>query len=359
MNENEDAIHYMRLALQLAEKGRFTVSPNPMVGCVLVKNNQIVGEGFHDKAGNPHAEIYAMRNAGDNAEGATVYLTLEPCCHYGRTPPCTDALIKAKVKKVVIPNLDPNPLVAGKGVAALRMAGIDVVIGVEFERASELNEIFFHYIKHQRPFVLMKWAMSLDGKTVTHAKDSRQISCIETQEHAHQLRREVDAILIGANTAIRDNPLLTARLNPHPLDAQIQPLRLVLCSQQKLPLDLKLFDQSLPGKTVVITTNAKPLKWQKELMDQGIELISLEKDSEGQANLGQLLDILGARNLTSLLIEGGMSTQHSFMQAGLVNKFHLYLANQIIGPLEKKHSLNHLTMNSLGSDFHFTGYNKE
>lgn len=360
MSSDKNSAYYMRLALDLAEKGRYTVSPNPMVGCVIVKDGQIVGEGFHDKAGNPHAEIYAMRHAGTQAEGATVYLTLEPCCHYGRTPPCTNALIEAKVKKVVIPGLDPNPLVSGKGVAALREAGIDVEMGIEEERAIQLNEIFFHYIIHRRPYVILKWAMSLDGKTVTHEKDSRQISGLETQIHAHQLRREVDAILIGANTAIRDNPQLTARLDqdttPNP---DKQPLRIILSNNKQLPLDLKLFSPDLPGKTLLVTTEpAHQLGYQK-IIEQGVEVLLLEKNNRNQVHLPKLLDILGQRSVTSLLVEGGMTVQHDFMQEGLVNKFHVYLANKLIGSMEQKHSPTQVQLNSLGSDFHLSGYCKD
>lgn len=351
---NNDSSYYMGLALELAEKGRYGVSPNPMVGCVIVKDGVIVGEGFHDKAGNPHAEIYAMRAAGEKAEGATVYLTLEPCCHYGRTPPCTNALIAAKVKKVVIPGLDPNPLVAGKGVQALRAVGIEVEIGIEHQRAAQLNEIFFHYITHKRPYVILKWAMSMDGKTMTHEKDSRQISCPETQHHAHQLRRQVDAILVGANTAIRDNPELTARLDQTNSDKQ--PLRIILSSKNKIPLDLKLFSEELPGKTVLIITEATHNDWYQPLVAQGVEVLMLEKNNKGQVNLPKLLDVLGARGITSLLVEGGMTVQHDFMQEQLVNKFHVYIANKLIGTLEKKQTVSAASMDQLGTDFHITGY---
>lgn len=359
MKEKNEASYYMQLALQLAEKGRFTVSPNPMVGCVIVKDGQLVGEGFHDRAGNPHAEIYAMRDAGARAQGATVYLTLEPCCHYGRTPPCTDALIKAQVKKVVIPCLDPNPLVAGKGVAALRAVGIEVEVGVETERALQLNEIFFHYITHQRPYVILKWAMSLDGKTVTTPTDSRQISCMETQQHAHQLRREVDAILIGAKTAINDDPLLTARLDTPVPPSEKQPTRVILTNETTLPLDLKLFKQDLPGKTWIVTTNPKHHGVYQSLIDQGIEVITLPKNTQGQVDLPALLDCLGQRNITSLLVEGGMSVQNNFIQANLVNKFHVYLASVLIGTRAQKHPIADLAMHQLGSDFHLTGYCKD
>ncbi len=356
MNVANDSAYYMQYALQIAEKGRTTVSPNPMVGCVIVKNNCIVGEGYHVKAGHPHAEIYALQAAGNKAEGATVYIALEPCCHFGRTPPCTDALINAKVKKVVIPCLDPNPLVAGKGVEILRAAGIEVEVGLEAERAIQLNELFFHYMKHRRPFVILKWAMSLDGKTIAHTSDSRQISGIEAQHHTHQLRREVDAILVGANTAIRDDPLLTARLNKQPEDDENQPLRIIVSSQNTLPLNLKVFDTTLPGKTLIATTRADGHRQYKALIKKGIEVLSIPMNNEGLVSLPSLLEILGSRGITSILVEGGMSLQHNFIKEHLVNKIHVYLANVLIGTVEKKIDISNVTMNTLGTDFHFIGY---
>ncbi|TAL60175.1 MAG: bifunctional diaminohydroxyphosphoribosylaminopyrimidine deaminase/5-amino-6-(5-phosphoribosylamino)uracil reductase RibD, partial [Legionella sp.] len=272
---------------------------------------------------------------------------------------CSDALIKAKVKKVVIPNLDPNPLVAGKGVEALRAVGIEVEVGVETEKAMQLNEIFFHYITHKRPYVILKWAMSLDGKTMTHVKDSRQISCLETQVHAHELRRQVDAILVGANTALRDNPKLTARLDKNNAHLEKQPLRIILANQNKLPLDLHVFTSQLPGKTLLVTTDASHDTWYKPIIGQSVELLVLPKNTRGQVDLTCLLDEIGKRSITSLLVEGGMTVQHDFMQEELVNKFHVYLANKIIGTLEKKQDPLQVSMEKLGTDFHFTGYFEE
>jgi len=358
MNKKKDSAYYMRLALQLAEKGRFTVSPNPMVGCVIVKDEQIIGQGYHDKAGHPHAEIYALQDAGSASEGATVYLTLEPCSHYGRTPPCANALVQAKVKKVVIPCLDPNPLVAGKGVAVLQSAGIEVELGVETESALQLNEIFFHYMRHQRPYVILKWAMSLDGKTITHDKDSRQISCPETQNHAHHLRRQVDAILVGANTVLKDNPMLTARLDESTASDK-QPLRIVLSGKNKLPLKSKVFDKQLPGKTLLVLTNRSQLQWYNDLIKRNVELVLLEKNNKGFASLPALMEVLGKSGVTSLLVEGGMTVHQEFIQEQLVNKFHVYLASKLIGTLDQKQSLTGLSMERMGSDFHFTGYSEE
>jgi diaminohydroxyphosphoribosylaminopyrimidine deaminase/5-amino-6-(5-phosphoribosylamino)uracil reductase len=219
---NQTPQFYMQQALALAEKGRFSVSPNPMVGCLIVKAGKIIGQGYHHQAGTPHAEIHALREAGAEAKDADVYVTLEPCCHYGRTPPCTDALIAAGVTRVYFACHDPNPEVAGKGSAALKAAGIQAEEGLCRSEAQQLNKIFFHFIQTKRPFVFSKWAMSLDGKTMTHPDDLPAISSTASRSHSHLLRRAVDAILIGTNTAIDDDPALTVRLPDVP-DAQ-QPI---------------------------------------------------------------------------------------------------------------------------------------
>lgn len=339
---------YMQHALELAEKGQFTVSPNPMVGCVIVRGESIVGKGYHHKAGEAHAEIHALNAAGLQAQNATVYLTLEPCCHYGRTPPCTDALIKAKVKKVIIACLDPNPLVAGKGVEALRTAGIEVEIGLEAAKAKQLNEIFFHYITTKRPFVIAKWAMSLDGKTTTHINDSRQISCPETQCHAHHLRQQVDAILVGAQTVLRDNPLLTVRHSTQQIEKK--PLRIILTRHTKLPLELNIFKTN---HTLVVTCDELHHEWYQQ---HGIQALYLPKNQQHQVDLYSLLKLLGERNIASVLVEGGMTVQQNFFKENLINKIHVYLADVIIGTLETKQALQNMTTEFLGNNLHLTGY---
>jgi diaminohydroxyphosphoribosylaminopyrimidine deaminase/5-amino-6-(5-phosphoribosylamino)uracil reductase len=344
---------YMTQALALAEKGRFTVAPNPMVACLLVKNNEVVGQGFHQKAGAPHAEVLALEEAQEKAKGATAYVTLEPCCHQGRTPPCTAALIKAQVKEVYVATLDPNPLVWGKGVEALEQAGIVVKQGLLEGEAKKLNEIFFHYIKTKRPFVLVKWAMSLDGRTSTHPQDSRQISSQESQRHTHALRQAVDAILVGSQTAIHDNPQLTARAFTEEL-IQKQPLRIVLDSKGSLPLNLKLVNGSLPGKTLVATTAASEEGWRKSLETQGTEVVVLPEDELGRVSLPALLACLGKKEISSLLVEGGETIHASFFKEGLVNKIQVYLAPAIISSLIKKQFLSQLNCEALGQDFSFS-----
>lgn len=343
--------HFMQQALSLARKGLGTVSPNPMVGCVLVKNGYIIGEGYHQRAGSAHAEINALAESQTDTHGATLYTNLEPCCHHGKTPPCTDALFRAGIKHAYVACLDPNPLVAGNGVAALRAAGITVEVGLEETAAKQLNEIFFHYITHQRPFVIAKWAMSLDGKTVTHAGDDRTISNTTSHQHTHQTRAMVDAILVGANTIIRDNPLLTARLDN---DSSKQPLRVVLTTHGNLPLDANIFDSAVPGKTIVFTTEAANPAWREALQQKNIEVILTEKNVSGQIKLSSVLDELGKREITSLLVEGGMTLLESFFQEQLVNKINVYLAPTIIGSLEKKHSLKDIALMNMNGDHYFT-----
>lgn len=323
---------YMQQALQLAEKGRYSVSPNPMVGCILVKNNQVVGQGFHQRAGEAHAEIIALDDAHENAIYSTMYVTLEPCAHHGKTPPCITAIIKHQIKKVYVACLDPNPLVAGKGIEALRAAGIEVEVGIFSDQAKKLNEIFFHYITSNRPFVIAKWAMSLDGQTITHHQDDREISCHQSQISSHELRKQVDAILIGAETARHDNPQLTIRHVSH----DRQPLRIILSGKGNLPLNLKLFDCST--KTLLVTTDDFKIDKSKAF-PENVEILALPKNAHGQIDLHALLNELGKREISSLLVEGGMRTHQQFIEKNLVNLFQVYLAPVIISNFEKKQKL--------------------
>lgn len=340
-------------ALKLAEGGRFTVSPNPMVGCVIMKDDEVVGEGFHQYAGGHHAEIMALQQAGSAAQEATVYVTLEPCCHTGRTPPCTDSLIKAGVKRVYIASTDPNPLVAGKGILALEAANIEVHVGILGEQAQKLNEIFFHYMRHKRPFVIAKWAMSLDGKTITHSDDSRDISSQASQQFAHQTRQRVDAILIGSQTAIHDNPSLTARFHLQDRLQAKQPVRIILTSRGQLPFNLKIFDPVLAAKTIIATTDSVDPVWEKMAKEKNISVLILPKNKNGQVDLHALLNTLGKMEITSLLIEGGMTMHENFIEEDLVNQFHVYLAPVIIGKLNKKHRLDITHSSRIEADYYF------
>jgi diaminohydroxyphosphoribosylaminopyrimidine deaminase/5-amino-6-(5-phosphoribosylamino)uracil reductase len=328
----------MQQALELARLGRYTVSPNPMVGCVIVKDNQVVGTGHHQKTGEPHAEIFALQEAGEAARGATAYVTLEPCAHHGRTPPCIDALIKAGISQVFVACTDPNPLVAGKGIEQLRVAGIEVEVGLLAKAATELNQIFFHYITTKRPFVIAKWAMSLDGKTITAATDSKQISGLEAQQEVHDLRQQVDAILIGAETARADNPELTARFNVTELSKQ--PIRIVVSRSGNLSNNLNIFDKKLPGLTILALSDVQAAKvWE----GRGINVLLF-------TTLTDLLTQLAQQNITSVLVEGGEQMRQQFFAENLVNKIDVYIAPVIIGGLQHKHLMSELRCTQVGSD---------
>lgn len=343
-------IEYMSKALCLAEKGRTSVSPNPMVGCVIVNQGEIVGEGFHQQAGGPHAEVAALRQAGDRAQGGTAYVSLEPCCHYGKTPPCTQALIEAGVARVYASCLDINPLVSGAGITKLREAGIQVETGLMESEARKLNEVFFHYILHKRPFVIAKWAMSLDGKTVTAPGDSREISSEESRFHSHQIRMQIDAILIGANTARIDNPLLTARHGTETSTPERQPLRIVLCGKTPLPLDLRVFEPGQSAQTLVIATPETDQSWIKALQQKSVGVLTIPANTHHHVDLQILLDELGRRQITSLLVEGGMAVHESFIRENLVNQFHVYLSPVVIGGLKNKRVLNQPLVTTLNND---------
>ncbi|MFZ6026527.1 MAG: bifunctional diaminohydroxyphosphoribosylaminopyrimidine deaminase/5-amino-6-(5-phosphoribosylamino)uracil reductase RibD [Chloroflexota bacterium] len=320
---------FMQQALALAAKGQGYTSPNPAVGAVIVRNRQVVGAGYHQKAGQSHAEVEALRSAGDKAHGATLYVTLEPCSHHGRTPPCTQAIIAAGVREVVYAVADPNPLVSGKGHRKLVEAGLVVTQGVCAAQAQYLNRFFFHSVVHGRPYVVAKFAASLDGKIATRSGDSRWISGEASRQQAHWLRHLCDAVLIGADTAILDNPRLTTRLegflNPR------QPIRILLDSRGRVPLGVNIFDPSLPGKTIVATTDAMPAGHAAALDRKGIEVLVLPAAPDGRVDPGPLLDALGRRELISLLIEGGGQVMASFVLRGLVNEVWAFLAPIILG----------------------------
>lgn len=342
---------YMQMALQLAERGRYSVSPNPLVGCVLVNDDHVVGSGWHEKAGGPHAECFALEQAGSRAHGATAYLTLEPCSHVGRTPPCAPQLVAAGIKTAYIATLDPNPLVNGQGVAHLQAAGITVHVGLCAEAARQQNRIFFHFIQQKKPFVIAKWAMSLDGKTSVQKGDDRQLSSEESQHKTHELRHGVDAIVVGSHTAIQDDPLLTVRY----LDTILKhPIRLILCGQTLLPFNLRVLDQTLPGATWLIVPENIDAAWYQAAQKQNVTVIPCMTDEKGQIHLPTLMDYLATKGITSILVEGGMSLLQSFFTAGLVNESHVFLTPTIIGSLAKKMKMTVNSMQAVGVDYHLT-----
>ena len=317
---------FMDRALQLAARGRGTVSPNPMVGAIVVKDGVVVGEGWHARAGEPHAEVHALRAAGERAQDGTIYVTLEPCSHWGRTGPCAEAIIRAGIKEVVMAVQDPNPQVAGRGAQRLKEAGILVREGVLEEQARQLNEIFFHWITTQRPFCVAKYAMTMDGKIATVTGESKWISSEISRQRAQHLRHELDGILVGVDTVIADDPALTCRL-----PGGRQPLRIVLDSQGRIPLDAHVVS-SAQADTLIATTAAGFDKLSAAFSDRPhVSVLALPVDEQNRVSLPFLLTLLGSRKITSLLIEGGSGVLGSFFASRLIDKVQVYLAPLVVG----------------------------
>jgi diaminohydroxyphosphoribosylaminopyrimidine deaminase/5-amino-6-(5-phosphoribosylamino)uracil reductase len=313
----------MRRALALARRGLGRTSPNPAVGCVIVRNGEIVGEGWHRKAGTPHAEIHALRQAGDRTFGADVYVTLEPCSHHGRTPPCAEALIAAGVARVFAGMSDPNPLVAGRGVAMLRNAGIAVECGILEDQCRLLNEAFVKHVTTGLPFVILKSAMTLDGKTATASGDSKWITCEESRRYVHTLRSKVDAIMVGVGTVLADDPQLTCRMVRGK-----DPVRVVVDSRLRTPSGAALFQLDSPADTILATVERDP---EKNAAIQRLGATTLLcRESGGRVDLEDLLHRLGARGIQSILLEGGRELVGTAVRKGLVDKFLFFYAPKII-----------------------------
>lgn len=319
----------MALALAEARRARGWSSPNPPVGAVVVRDGAVVGRGHTQPPGQAHAEVMALRQAGPAARGADLYVTLEPCSHHGRTPPCTAAIIAAGVARVHVALRDPNPAIDGAGLAQLAAAGIEVTLGDGAAAAAELCEGFTTHILTGRPLVIAKYAMSLDGRIATATGQSRWITGPAARAHLHRLRAAVDAILVGAGTVLADDPQLTARLPDATMPVH-QPLRVVLDSAGRLPLAARLFDPALPGRTLVATTVRMPADHRVALAARGVEVLTLPASPAGVA-LPALLDALGRRGVTSLLVEGGARVHAAFFAAGLVHKVLAYVAPVVIG----------------------------
>ena len=320
---------FMARALDLARAHLGETSPNPTVGAVLVKNGRIIAEGYHRAAGQPHAEIVALRQAGADARGATLYVTLEPCDHYGRTPPCSLAIIEAGVQQVFYATSDPNPT-AGGGAQRMAAAGIQVYRGPGEEEAREINRFFFHHVRTGLPYVIAKFAASLDGKIATHTGDSQWITGPEARQRGHHLRSQVDAILVGAGTVIADDPQLTAR-RPDGRLASRQPLRVALDSSGRIPLAAQIFSPDLPGRTLVATTTAMAAARRRALKERGVEVATLPADASGRVSIPHLLAHLGQRQTLSLMVEGGGEVLGSFFAAKVVQEVWAFLAPLIIG----------------------------
>ena len=316
---------YMKLALSLARKGIEGASPNPMVGAVVVKSGKIVGQGYHKIYGGAHAEINALHDAGMAAKGGTLYLNLEPCCYFGKTPPCTDTVIKAGIKRVVAGMTDPNPKVSGKGFDILRKAKLDVEIGVLEEECRRLNEGFIKRITTGRPFVILKVAASLDGKTATRHRESKWITSEASRLHVHKLRKQVDAIMTGIGTILADDPLLTPRVGK----VKRFPLRVVVDSSLRVPPTAKVVEVN----TLFVTTDSAPVQKLKFLESQGAK-VEIFKSRDGKVDMTIVMDYLGKKGINSMMIEAGPELSASLVREGLVDKVVFFYAPRIIGGID-------------------------
>ncbi|HSL87823.1 MAG TPA: bifunctional diaminohydroxyphosphoribosylaminopyrimidine deaminase/5-amino-6-(5-phosphoribosylamino)uracil reductase RibD, partial [Ignavibacteriaceae bacterium] len=319
---------YIQLTLELAKRGIGKVSPNPLVGCVITKNNKIIGAGFHTKYGDDHAEINAINSVQETLEGSTLYVNLEPCTHYGNTPPCVDRIIKEKIKRVVIGTLDVNPLVNGKSIKKLKDAGIDVKAGLLEKECIELNNFFFKFISKKLPYVTLKAAATLDGKIADVNSNSEWISSSDSRKYVHSLRNKFDAVLIGANTALIDNPQLTVR---H-IDGR-NPWRIILDSKLSLPINLKLFQKNFDKRTfLVISENGlKKKRKLRELEKLGVKIITVKKQVNNKTDLKFLLKELAKLNITSVLVEGGSKIFTSFIKQKLFDDLLVFISPKLIG----------------------------
>ncbi len=365
MSQKSPDERFMRMALRLAAKARGRTSPNPMVGAVVVKNGKVIGQGYHRKAGEPHAEALALKRAGSAAKGATLYVTLEPCSHTGkRTPPCTPLVIQSGVKRVVVAMIDPNPRVSGGGVKALRFAGIRVETGLLEDEAKKLNETFIKHITTGTPFVTLKIAQTLDGKIATASGESKWITGEEAREEGHKLRDANDAILVGINTVLKDDPSLTTRI-PNGRD----PVRVIVDSRLRIPLNAKVLTQRSEAKTIIATLANAPKSRIKKLQQLGAEVL-IARSSRGRVDLKDLMKKLGDRGIMSLLVEGGAEVNASALKAGIVDKVVFFIAPMLMtgrdalpsiggsSPEKLKHAmqLRDVTVKHVGRDLMVEGY---
>ncbi len=357
--ENSIDAHYMQRCLELAKRAIGRTAPNPMVGCIIVKNGHIIGEGFHPKAGEPHAEIFALRAAGDHAKDATLYVNLEPCNHHGRTPPCSEAVIASGITRVVVGMVDPNPQVAGSGIASLRSHGISVTVGIEEQACQTLNEAFVHRIVHQRPFGILKYAMTLDGKIATTTGHSAWITQPDARSWVHRLRSQCDAILIGGNTVRQDNPHLTTHnLSDH------NPLRVILSRSLDLPTVAHLWDIT-KTPTLIYTEGHPNPDLQTALQSQGVKIMSLAALTP-DAVMADLYD----RGLSQVLWECGGTLAAAALQDQAIQKIYAFIAPKIIGgshapspigdlglhQMTKAIELEKVRLQSMTTDFLIEGY---
>lgn len=344
---NKKDEEFMRMALGLALKGTGHTSPNPLVGAVIVRGDEVIGTGWHEYCGGLHAERNAIKDCierGNDPEGATIYVTLEPCCHYGKTPPCTEAIIENKMARVVYGALDPNPKVAGKGLEILAEAGIEVEGPVLNKECLEINEIFFHYITTGMPFVIMKYAMTADGKIAAYTGDSRWVTGETARKHTHMTRKKVSAIMVGIGTVLADDPMLNCRLDEPelkrdgtPFENSIDPIRVICDSKLRLPLDSQIVKTAGQIRTIVACVEGAAEKSgeiaekKAALEKAGVEVIEIPADTDGHVSISMLMKTLGELKIDSVLLEGGGEMNFSALESGVVNKVQVYIAPKIIG----------------------------
>lgn len=357
---NDD--YFMKKAIHLAKKGTGKTSPNPIVGAVIVKNGKIIGSGYHQKYGDNHAEIIAIKNSSGSVKGTTLFITLEPCCHHGNTPPCVDTIIKEKIKRVVVGTIDPNPNVNGKGIKILKSNGILVDVGILERECLELNESYFKYVKSGIPFVTVKYAQTLDGRIATKTGNSQWISSAPSRKYSHYLRGINDCVLVGIGTIKSDNPKLTVR---HVKGRN--PLRVIVDSKLSIPLRSNVLTDNAPQRTIVATTSQAPSKKVSAIEKLGVEVMIVKKDKNGGVSLDGLLKKLGRKKIVSIMVEGGPQIITSLLKAKLVDKMIIFTSPKILG--EGTNAIGDLKINKVkdaikfssfktikkGDDFVFTG----
>ncbi len=367
MQEKEE---YMRRALELARKGEGHTSPNPMVGCVVVKDGRIISEGYHEKYGEFHAERNALTRCMEDTTGADLYVTLEPCCHQGKTPPCTDIIIEKKIARVFVGSMDSNPLVAGKGVQILRDHGIYVETGILEEECLKLNEVFYHYITAKTPFVVMKYAMTLDGKIACATGDSKWVTGEIARAQVHRMRGRYRGIMVGIGTVLADDPMLNCRV-----EGGVDPVRIICDSNLHIPLESQIVKTASEIETIVACSHEsleaeKKQEKIRKLKEAGIQLIGTE-GAHG-VNLVELMKKLGEQNIDSILLEGGGTLNASALEDGIVNKVYAYIAGKLIGGMDARSpvegmgidrmadaiTLKDMEIERLGDDFCIVGYVK-
>lgn len=352
---------YMRLALKLAKRGWGRTTPNPLAGAVIVKDGEVVGKGFHRAVGEPHAEVVALREAGERAQGATLYVNLEPCCHWGRTPPCTQAIIRAGISRVVASIKDPSPQVKGKGFRELSSQGIEVKVRLLADEAARLNEFYLKYTRTRFPFVILKLAQTLDGKIATSEGRSRYITSLKSRRRVHWLRSGVDAVMVGVGTVLQDDPQLTVR---HIRGRN--PLRIVLDSRGRTPPQAKVI--SSDGKAVIMTTSQAPPSWREEMERRGTEVWEVPSSGDGRIDLREAMRVVGAKGTTSLMIEGGRGVFTSFLKADIADKLLVFLSPKVMGEgiggfgdlgvreLSSAYRFYNMKVQRMGEDFLITAY---